>query len=286
MPDDEFCHRVVATAAHVGTFIGRGQVHRHDPGQRDDQKHYRRQGQVKWAFPPTHGSRDCIEEIEGRQYQESLQHLNVEPQTHQHGAEQQPAQLARLSGADDRPGRQQENQDQQTVHRVVAVGGHTDGSDRQHQRRQQPGRRAKGPPHEVIEQEHGKDASQCLGEKQADAVETEKRGAGRLRPQAQRRLIHRHEPAGVEGDEEKVVPTGEHALHGSSVVQVGVSLLFQPEEVQEHGQQQDPRQCDAVPGSGGPFGRRHGSRMVGSFIHRSFPQLFTSFPGDRRVSRV
>jgi hypothetical protein len=78
----------------------------------------------------------------------------------------------------------------------------------------------------------------------------EQRGAGRLYPQPQGGLVHRHEPTGVKRDEEEVAPTGEHALHGGGVVQVCVAFLIQPEEVEKQGEQDDTEQRDSMPRSG------------------------------------
>ena len=54
-------------------------------------------------------------------------------------------------------------------------------------------------------------------------------------------LVYGDEP-GVEGDEEVVVRTREHALDGGRVVAVRVSLARKPVQVEEGGQQEDRRQ--------------------------------------------
>ncbi len=63
-----------------------------------------------------------------------------------------------------------------------------------------------------------------LGQQNAKPAEAEELGAGRLNPEAQRRLVDGHETAGVEGGEEKVVPALQHALDGGGVVGVAVAL--------------------------------------------------------------
>jgi hypothetical protein len=78
-------------------------------------------------------------------------------------------------------------------------------------------------------------------------VEAEQIGAGRLDPEPQRGLVHRHKTR-VVGGEEAVVPAGERILDGGSVVEVGVPPARQPGEVQEGGQGKDRTQEQKVPG--------------------------------------
>ena len=69
-------------------------------------------------------------------------------------AEEEPARFARLDGFDVRPRRQQEDECEQTVLRVVAVRGKDHRRDRQHQRGDDPRQRAKVFFNQMIEKRH------------------------------------------------------------------------------------------------------------------------------------
>src|SRR5206468_5411062 len=80
--------------------------------------------------------------------------------------------------------------------------------------------------------------------------------AQRLDPECERRLVHRHEPAGVERGEEEVVPALQHAPHGARVVRVGVAVLRELEEVEEGREAEDAREATQVPRCAQPLGER------------------------------
>ena len=67
-------------------------------------------------------------------------------------------------------------------------------------------------------------------------------GAGRLDPEAERRLIDADEAAGIERDKEEVVPALQHAADGGGVIEVGVAVALEFVEVREGRQQQDQRE--------------------------------------------
>ncbi len=53
-----------------------------------------------------------------------------------------------------------------------------------------------------------------------------------LAPNA-RRFIDGDKAAGIERNEEEVVPTFQHAAHGSGIVEVGVAVTLELEEIAE-----------------------------------------------------
>jgi trans-aconitate methyltransferase len=77
-------------------------------------------------------------------------------------------------------------------------------------------------------------------------VKAEQLDAGGLHPEAERRLIHAHEAARIERDEEEVVPALRHALDGRGVVAVDVPLAADAQQVEARRQHQNG--CQAEPG--------------------------------------
>ena len=78
-------------------------------------------------------------------------------------------------------------------------------------------------------------------------MEAEELGAGGLNPEAERRLIDRDEAARIEGDEEKIVPTRQHAPDGSGVVGVGVALFGELPAVHERGEREHNAEAEVLP---------------------------------------
>ena len=85
------------------------------------------------AYPYSPGCGQKVQQAIGRHDEIGLQHLDIEAETGKDGAEQQPAQLARLRRPQHSPCPQQHDQHQRAINGVVAVGYHANRADRQGQ---------------------------------------------------------------------------------------------------------------------------------------------------------
>ena len=71
-------------------------------------------------------------------------------------------------------------------------------------------------------------------------MKAEDPGRERLDPERERRLVHGHEPARIEGVVEEVVPARADRAHGGAVVVVGPAVAVERPEV-EHSREQQQR---------------------------------------------
>ena len=100
---------------------------------------------------PVHGRAQQVDQVEGRQHHQRLEHLLVEAEAHQHRPEQQPAQPPALGRASERPSGQQERQHQQAVGVVLAAHGHANRRDDQRQRGDRPGEDPESATHQRVD---------------------------------------------------------------------------------------------------------------------------------------
>src|SRR6266567_1561343 len=63
---------------------------------------------------------------------------------------------------------------------------------------------------QVVEEPNGQQASQCLGQEDADRVEAEEPGTGDLQPESYRWFVDRDEATGIIGGKKEIVPVVHH----------------------------------------------------------------------------
>jgi hypothetical protein len=187
---------------------------------------------VSDPLPDTPGSGKQVEQSVGRDDQVGLHHLNIEADAYYYSREQQPAQPARLSRTQDCPGSQQQSQGQGTINGNVAIGHHTDRTQRQSESRQQASYYPKVTSYQVIEQGHREHACQRLWHKHTEGAEAEKLGTSHLQPETQRRLVDRHEAAWIIGGKKESMPIVHHASDCGGIIR-GEAIPPQLKEVHE-----------------------------------------------------
>ncbi len=74
------------------------------------------------THPDTPGRGQQVQQAIGRHDEVRLQHLDIEAETNEDRAEQQPAQLAPLRRPQHRPGPQQHDEHQRAIDGIIAVG--------------------------------------------------------------------------------------------------------------------------------------------------------------------
>ena len=132
------------------------------------------------AHPDSSRRGQKVQQTKRRHDQISLHHLNIETKTNPDGAQQQPAQFARLRRAYRRPGSQQHGQNQRAINRVIAARQHANRTDSQSKSGQQTCYHAKMTAHQPVEQQHGQDTGQRLRKEHTKSGKAEYFGAGSL----------------------------------------------------------------------------------------------------------
>jgi len=106
--------------------------------------------------------------------------------------------------------------DGKTAGEMPAAAGGGEGRGRRRRSSAPPGQQAGGGPEDpadqLVEESHREHPGQGLGEEQTHAAKPEQLDTGNLDPEPERRFVHREKTARIEGDEEKIMPTGQHAL--------------------------------------------------------------------------
>jgi hypothetical protein len=98
------------------------------------------------------------------------------------------------------------------------------------------GQAAEAPAHEVVDERDRRHAHQRLRHEHAQRREAERLRRRRLHPESERRLVHRHDAAGVERPVEEVVPARAHRAHGGAVVLVRPPVAVERPQVQDAGE--------------------------------------------------
>src|SRR5205807_10445942 len=110
-----------------------------------------------------------------------------------------------------------------------------------------PAHHPKVPLYQVIEQEHRQHTGQRLGHQHAEGAEAEEFGTGHLKPEAQRRLVDRHEATWIIGSKKEIIPVVHHASHCGRIIRAE-AVLPQLEEVHEDRNESDSSQHQVMPG--------------------------------------
>ena len=206
------------------------QIDRRDPRERDDEQNDACQAGVEDTDRPAAWRGDQIGKHDCRQDEVGLGHLDVETEADECRREQQPAELAALRRPQRGCDREQRDQGEHAVDRIVATRRDADRCQGQRQCAGKAGDRTKASAQQIEEQGHRKHARQCLRNQQAHAGEAEQLCAEHLQPEAKGRLVDTDESARIEGREEEVVPILHHAAHGGGVIGVAIA---EPAEVEE-----------------------------------------------------
>src|SRR5437867_3415643 len=101
--------------------------------------------------------------------------------------------------------------------------------------------------YQVIEQQYRQYPGQCLWQENAKRREAENLGAGRLQPEAQRRLVNAYKTTWIKGDKEEVMPTVEHAPDRSGIIKVAEAVLSQLVKVHVDRNEHDTGQPQSPP---------------------------------------
>ena len=197
---------VVRRAADVGPFGGWGGFDQGDPAEGDDR--HREPGREQVKDPPCGraGGTDEIGESYSRHEEVGGEGLRVERQPHEDAAQEQFDQTARFAGTDGGGAGKQHQEDQQRVDTVGSRDGDERGEDDQRGASGEGRQDTEAAGQDRVEDGHGGDPHERLRKQEAEWMEAEDPRAERLRPERQRRLVDRHQAAGVERDEQEVVP--------------------------------------------------------------------------------
>jgi hypothetical protein len=281
VPDNQLEHRVVRAAVGKRAVLGRRQIVDGCPGQRHGRQHHPRGSQISDPPPQRSLRAGEVEQQEHRHDAECHQHLDVERNPDQGGAQKQIAPAPGLERMAARPRREQKCEHQRAIGIIRSVDRDTDRRQREEQRRQKTGCGAEDPPDEVIQHEDRCRAFEGLRQQDAERAEAEQLRAGRLDPEGDRRLVERDETARVESVEEEIVPARRHAAHAGHVIRGDEPAGAEAPATQQQRQCQNTRQGDARPQAGGVAGK---PALHGSSSRRFTPLWRRSSPGSRQGS--
>ncbi len=270
-------HRVRLGAADVGTVARGPQLHERHPPTGAQQQRGEPGEQVADPLAERHRSGEQVDQHEGGQDQERLEHLRQEGQPEEGAAEREPAHRmvgqpggARprgLQGAQRaRRGRDQQ-QDQQGVGVVEAEHQHRDRGEREHGPGEQPGAgRPRRTTDRAVQQPDGCHAHQRLRHQEAPRRQAEDPDGEVHHPQRGGGLVDRDRVRRVEGAEQERLPRHGACLRGGGIEGVRPSGCAQAPQVEHAGcgeerEESRPRPRGIGSGggtAGGPRGTRRG----------------------------
>ena len=166
-------------------------------------------------------------------------HLRLEAEADAHAREDDPARAPVLQRAHEAPQGADAAQRQQRIGVVVARDRDGDRRDGEHESGDEAGRAPPKAAREVIDERDRGDAHERLGHEDAPRMKAEDPGRERLDPERERRLVHRHQPTGVERVVEEVVPARAHRAHGRAVVLVRPPVAIERPQVQHAREEQE-----------------------------------------------
>ena len=201
-----------------GRLGGGREHHQQRPGAADDD-HRRAAGeQLAHRGEPAAGGDPQPRRDDRRHDEQRGAHLRLEAEADAHAGEDDPARAPVLQRAHEAPQGADAAQRQQRIGVVVARDRDRDRGDGEHEAGDEAGGAPPQAARQVVDQRDGRDAHERLGHEDAPRVKAEGPDRERLDPQRERRLVHRHEPAGIERVVEEVVPARAHRAHGRAVV--------------------------------------------------------------------
>ena len=212
--------------------------HEHGPGEAGD-RHRGTAGEQLAQRPQAAARRVPADphpgERDARDDHQRDAHLRLEAEADGDPAQHEPLRAAGLERAHGEPQRRDAAEHEQLVRVVVARDGDCGRGDGERQAADEPGETAEAPADEVVDEHRGRDAHQRLRHEQAERVIAEDPRRQRLDPQAERRLVDRHQSARVHRREQEVVPARAHRAHGGAVVRVGPAVDGEAPEVEDRG---------------------------------------------------
>ncbi len=177
----------------------------------------------------------------------ACEHLGEEPQPDEGRSRHQPARPSPLDGPHHRVRRCREGEDQQGVGVVEPEHEGGDRCEGQHGAGEEAGAGPEPPLDGGVEQRHGGDAFQGLGDQDAPRVHAEQPGRQLHHPEGGGRLVDGDEVGGIRGPEEEGLPALGSRLHRGRVEAVGPTRGAQAPQVQGGGGGEQHDQCRKGP---------------------------------------